>query len=330
MFDTAQHLAIVIRMTHPSESADTPAHGSPHRGRREHPAAPRADAGPSTRRGPRPGAPGDRRTRREPPVGRGGRPRADGRASGRRRASLSVGAIVDTAIAMLDRDGAQRLTLRNLAAELDSGVASLYWYASGKDELMAMVADEVLGRALREFHELSAASRSAPEQFAGFTAPAPDERTSAATAAALADLRCLSLCLFAQMLSHRWLAAQLIQAGPDEENALRTWESTGQILQRMELTTAQQFHASLAVTNYASGMGAEISQRQQLLHAADAAEMFREQLERWAHASTQDFPFVHSILGEFRRHDDRAEYIAGLDLLLSGIERQTWGRAPAG
>ena len=208
---------------------------------------------------------------------------------------------MDTAIAMLDRDGAQRLTLRSLAAELDSGVASLYWYASGKDELMAMVADEVLGRALREFHALWEDARSAPEQFADFSAPAPDERTSTATAAALADLRCFSLCLFSQMLTHRWLAAQLVNAGPDEENALRTWECTGQILQRMELSTSQQFHASMAVTNYASGMGAEISQRQAQRNEQDAEQMFREQLERWDHASTQDFPFVHSVLGEFRR-----------------------------
>ena len=92
---------------------------------------------------------------------------------------------------------------------------------------------------------------------------------SPATVAALADLRRLSLCLFAQMLEHRWLAAQLIHAGPDEEQALRTWERTGQILRRMELSTTQQFHASLAITNYASGMGAEVSQRQDQAQAAD-------------------------------------------------------------
>ena len=254
---------------------------------------------------------------------------ASTRAGGRRRASLSVESIVDTAIAMLDRDGAARLTLRGLAAELRSGVASLYWYASGKDELMAMVADEVLGRALAQFETLRAAGQSAPEQFAQLRAPEPDPRTSARTREALVDLRRLSLCLFAQMLEHLWLAEQLVHAGPDEENALRTWECTGQILQRMELSTSQQFHASMAVSNYASGMGAEISQRQAQRHEQDAEQMFREQLERWDHASAQDFPFLHSVLGEFRRHDDRAEYAAGLDLLLSGIERQTWAGRPA-
>jgi len=235
-----------------------------------------------------------------------------------------VDAIVETAIAMLDREGAARLTLRGLAGTLDSGVASLYWYASGKDELMAMVADEVLGRALAEFEALRVAGWSTPEQFAQLPAPEPDPRTSARTREALVDLRRLSLCLFAQMLKHLWLAEQLMHAGPDEENALRTWECTGQILQRMELSTSQQFHASMAVTTYATGMGAEISQRQAQRNEQDAEQKFREQLERWEHASTQDFPFVHSVLGEFRRHDGRAEYAAGLDLLLSGIGRQTW------
>lgn len=231
---------------------------------------------------------------------------------------------MEAAIAALDRDGAEKLTLRSLAAELNSGVASLYWYASGKDDLMAVVADEVLGRALAEYQRLVRKGRVAPEDFAKFPLPAADQRTSAATASALTELRTLSLCLFAQMLRHRWLAGQLIQAGPDKPNALRTWEATGQILQRMELTTAQQFHASLSITNYASGMGAEISQRQDQREAEDAEQMFREQLERWDHASTQEFPFVHSVLGEFRRHDDRSEFVAGLELLLSGIERLTW------
>ncbi|MDO4918226.1 TetR/AcrR family transcriptional regulator [Kocuria sp.] len=271
-------------------------------------------------------APGSTTAERHLPGGtRGQRGRTGaGKPTGRRRASLSVETIVDTAIAMLDRDGAQRLTLRGLAAELNSGVASLYWYASGKDELMAMVADEVLGRALHRFHELRDRGQLSPEQFAEFPALEPDPRTSPVTRAALGELRLLSLCLFSEMLEHRWLAGQLLDAGPDEENALRTWEYTGRILQRMELDAAQQFHASLAITNYASGMGAEISHRQDLRDAEDAEEMFREQLERWDHVDTGEFPFVHSVLDQFRRHDDRAEYMAGLNLLLSGLERLTW------
>lgn len=284
-----------------------------------------------------PAAPGLRAARDAPRNGgarrpqnalRGGsdarRRRESGTAGSRRRASLSTEAIVATAITMLDRDGAAALTLRALATELGSGAASLYWHAAGKDELMAMVADEVLGRALAEFQVLRTAGLSEPRAFEPFPAPRPAERTSTSTAQALVELRCLALCLFSQMLAHRWLAVQLVAAGPNEENALRTWECAGQILQRMELSSTQCFHASLATVNYATGMGVEISQRQDAREAEDATQLFLEQLDRWDRASTRSFPFVHCVLGEFQHHDDRSGYVAGLDLLLSGIERQTW------
>ena len=51
---------------------------------------------------------------------------ASGKGTQRRRASLSLETIVDTSIAVLDREGSRRLTLRRLATELNSGVASLY------------------------------------------------------------------------------------------------------------------------------------------------------------------------------------------------------------
>lgn len=231
---------------------------------------------------------------------------------------------METAIAMLDRDGIEKMTLRALAAELDSGVASLYWYASGKDELMAVVADELLGRALAENDRLAAAGTSTPEPFTEYPAPEPAPQTSPATAAALVELRRLVLCLFAQMLEHRWLAAQLMAAGPDQENSLMFWERVGQPLQRTELHLREQFHASLALVNYASGMGVEISQRLDTRQDAERQEEFEEQVAEWDRSDAARFPFVHSVLGEFRAHDDRSEFIAGLHMLLSGLERRTW------
>lgn len=244
---------------------------------------------------------------------------------GRRRATLSLEAIVGTAIAMLDRDGIDKLTLRALAGELESGVASLYWYASGKDELMAVVADELLGRALAENEALAEAGRTTPDAFAEFPAPEPDPQTSEATAEALVEMRRLVLCLFVQMIEHQWLAAQLMAAGPDQPNSLMFWERIGQALQRTELHRAEQFHASLALVNYASGMGAEISSRGAAdMDDAERHEEFEEQVAVWDGIDKEKFPFVHSVLGEFRAHDDRSEFIAGLHMLLSGLERRTW------
>ena len=250
---------------------------------------------------------------------------ASGKGTPRRRASLSLETIVDTAIAVLDREGSQRLTLRGLAAELDSGVASLYWYTTGKDDLMALVTSEVLGRALTQFHALCGDGEKGPREFMTFPPPSADPRTSAATAQALEELRCLCLCLFSQMREHPWLAGQLLGTARGEENALRTWECTGQLLQRMELDAEQRFHASLAVANYAFGTGAGIAHRRNRPGAEEAARLVREQLERAGRSGQGTLPGVRAMLGSFGDHDDRSEYVAGLELMLAGIERQTWG-----
>ncbi|WP_243155714.1 TetR/AcrR family transcriptional regulator [Kocuria sp. TGY1127_2] len=250
----------------------------------------------------------------------------NGRGMARQRASLSLDSILETAIATLDREGAEKLTLRGLAADLNSGVASLYWYASGKEELMALAADELLGRALRENEILDSSGTPTPAGFADFSTPAPDPRTSEQTVDALMRLRRLILCLFAQMLGHPWLAAQLIKAGPDEHNSFMYWETVGQQLLRMELSRSQQFHASLAVINYASGMGAEIAEgAKEIADLESREEGFIDQIREWEASDPEEFPFVHAILGEFGKMDDRSQFIAGLDLLLSGLERQTWG-----
>lgn len=255
----------------------------------------------------------------------GGPGRGAGRANARRRASLSLDSILETAIATLDREGSEKLTLRGLAAELDSGVASLYWYASGKDELMEVAADEVIGRSLRENQALDSAGSSSPRDFAEFPVPEPDPRTSQQTKDALLRIRRLILCLFAQMMKHPWLAGQLIKAGPDGRNAFLYWETAGQQIMRMELTPSEQFHASVAAINYATGMGAEISEGiKELAAEQDREAGAREQIREWEASDPDQYPFIHSVLGVVGLLDHRSEFIAGLDLLLSGLERQTW------
>jgi AcrR family transcriptional regulator len=58
---------------------------------------------------------------------------------------MDVGRIVDTALKLIDDVGIQALTLRMLADALDSGTATLYRHFNGKDELLALVADRILG-----------------------------------------------------------------------------------------------------------------------------------------------------------------------------------------
>src|SRR5580693_1418732 len=59
------------------------------------------------------------------------------------KAPLSVGAIVDAALAILKSDGLEAVTMRRVAAALDTGAASLYVYVSGREGLHLAMLDRV-------------------------------------------------------------------------------------------------------------------------------------------------------------------------------------------
>jgi AcrR family transcriptional regulator len=61
------------------------------------------------------------------------------------RRTLTRDAIVDAALALLDREGLAALSMRRLAQELDAGAASLYWHVGNKEELLTLVLDRVVG-----------------------------------------------------------------------------------------------------------------------------------------------------------------------------------------
>jgi AcrR family transcriptional regulator len=64
------------------------------------------------------------------------RPRADG---------LTIERIIDAALAAVDADGLDALTVRRLAEDLATGSASLYRHVASRDELIVLMVDHVLG-----------------------------------------------------------------------------------------------------------------------------------------------------------------------------------------
>lgn len=59
------------------------------------------------------------------------------------KAPLSEDAIVDAALEILKSDGVEAVTMRRVAAALDTGAASLYVYVSGSDGLFQAMLDRV-------------------------------------------------------------------------------------------------------------------------------------------------------------------------------------------
>jgi AcrR family transcriptional regulator len=61
------------------------------------------------------------------------------------KAPLSENAIVDAALAITRAEGLDAVTMRRVAAELDTGAASLYVYVRNRDELLRAMMDRVAG-----------------------------------------------------------------------------------------------------------------------------------------------------------------------------------------
>jgi AcrR family transcriptional regulator len=67
---------------------------------------------------------------------------------GRRRpraAGLRIEQIVEAAVELVDEDGLDALTVRRLAARLETGSATLYRHFASRDELLVLMVDRVIG-----------------------------------------------------------------------------------------------------------------------------------------------------------------------------------------
>jgi AcrR family transcriptional regulator len=62
-----------------------------------------------------------------------------------RRRTLSQKAIVDAAIRVVDLEGLGAMSMRRVGEELETGGATLYHYVAGKEELLELVIDRVIG-----------------------------------------------------------------------------------------------------------------------------------------------------------------------------------------
>ncbi|MFC5664750.1 TetR/AcrR family transcriptional regulator [Kitasatospora misakiensis] len=99
---------------------------------------------------------------------------------------LSRHAIVREAIAVLDADGVEALSMRKLGARLNAGATSLYRHVATKDELIELAVDEVFG-------EIPVPDSGAADWRADVTATCESFR--------------------ATTLRHRWLGSVIGQAG---------------------------------------------------------------------------------------------------------------------
>nr|WSW71419.1 TetR/AcrR family transcriptional regulator [Streptomyces sp. NBC_00995] len=210
-------------------------------------------------------------------------------------------AVLTAAVALLDEAGEQALTLRALAARLGTGVGSIYWYVSGKDELLDRAIDHVLGGALA----------------------AVEGRTR--SDAPIDDLRLMAVTLFDAIVDRPWLGAHFMRNIAEWGNSLRLYEQLGQQTLRLDLTPRQRFHAVSAIVGVVIGSAADLGQEppQEVLDGSvDRDEFLGRYATMWRELDAEEFPFIREIADEFDGHDDKEQFLAALELTLTGLRLQ--------
>lgn len=210
---------------------------------------------------------------------------------------LSLEAIISRALAVLDQEGIDALTLRRLAADLGSGVASMYWHVDNKDELLSLCYEatmEPLSRELRE-HRLD-------------------------PAAWRAELRALFSRLFELMQSHPWVAQ--LMAGPQSQGpvVMRIWDQTGSVLSALGLDDETVFCAASALAAQLGAMGLAAAHSAYGTDGrADREERLQRRAEELSGMDPADYPYVAQSVNLFRDHSEKDQFLGGIDLLLDGI-----------
>jgi AcrR family transcriptional regulator len=207
----------------------------------------------------------------------------------RRSDALSRERIVEASIHILDTAGENGLTVRAVTAHLSTGRGAIYHHITGKDELLAAAADGVISQV---------------------TARAVTEAPAEA-------LRALSLGIFDAIDAHPWVGAQLSRE-PFQPAVLRIWKGIGEQLRKLGITGTAQSDAGSALANYVLGAAAQYAAGARKAPDDVARRHYLEALAaQWQ--QLDDDPIVHESAALLREHDDREQFLAGVDIFLAGI-----------
>jgi AcrR family transcriptional regulator len=211
----------------------------------------------------------------------------------RRTDALSKERIVAAAIGILDAEGESALTFRALAARLATGAGAIYWYVADKNDLLAAAANDVIARVMTEV----VSDVEPPEA-----------------------IRAIALGVFDAIDAHPWAGAQLSRE-PWQSAVLQIFEGIGGQLQALGVPQAAQFDCASALVNYVLGLAGQYAAGARLLAPeTDRSAFLANVAAGWARLDPAQYPFMRQMATQLREHDDREQFLAGIDLILVGIE----------
>ena len=213
--------------------------------------------------------------------------------SERRADALSKERIIEAAMEILDTAGEGALTFRALAARLATGSGAIYWHVASKSDLLGATTDHAIARVMTDV-----VGDAEPRE----------------------TIRAVALGVFDAIDAHPWVGAQLHRE-PWRSATLQIFEKVGGQLQALGVPEQAQFDAVSALVNYILGVAGQNAANARL-HAreTDRAAFLATVAARWAQLDPGEYPFVRQVARPLREHDDREQFLAGIDLILTGIE----------
>jgi len=224
------------------------------------------------------------------------------RGSQRREESLSRDRIIDASIELLDSNGEGGLTFRTLSERLVTGPGAIYWHIANKSDLLTATCDAIVARTME---------------------------ARGAGAKPKATIRALALGLFDAIDAHPWVGSALAQA-PGEMPMVRILERLGQQVRALGVEEDTQWAAVGALLNYILGVGGRNAANGQLARTRDLdRSAFLEAVATaWSQLDPDEYPFTRSVARQVRAHDDRLDFLAGIDFILRGIDSPRLRRVP--
>jgi len=213
----------------------------------------------------------------------------------RREESLSRERIVETAIELLDELGEEGLTFRALSQRLATGPGAIYWHIANKGELMSAACDAIVARTLAK----CIADRT------------PEE-----------TIREVGLGMFDAIDEHPWVGSAL--ASPEGQAPMvRILERLGQQVHALGVRNNVQWAVVGTLLNYILGVGGRNAANGQLARkrGLDRSEFLDGVATMWSKLDPNEYPFTRSVAERVRDHDDREDFLAGINLFLNGIEK---------
>ena len=127
--------------------------------------------------------------------------------------------------------------------------------------------------------------------------------------------------LFDVIDEHRWVGSALTSA-PGLSPIVRILERIGRQIRALGVPDEQQWSAVGALMAYILGVSRQNAANGQLARTRglDRSDFLEAVSIAWSQLDPKEYPFACSVAGQIREHDDRVDFLAGIDLILKGID----------